>query len=307
MYLLFGHGTAKLPSFLDYLSNIDGTGKIKFTMQIADDVNGLVFLDLKITCLNGKLSVDVYSKPTNSFTYVMPSTCYPMRNINKVPQGIALRLRRICDTTEKYESRADKYKNYLLARDYKPSLIDEQLKNIGQISREDARKSKPKTNQASKIKFVTKYNPKLPKIDGIIKKHISVLHSDDALKTLFPKDCFSIIYKRNKNLKDLTAPSIYPKKTNTRTSSITNCNNCDICKNYMILDNTFTCTVTGKSYFIRVQLNCESINVIYLITCSKCLEQYVGSAVKFKTRFRIHKSDIKTKKERCGSARHFKE
>ena len=63
-----------------------------------------------------------------------------------------------------------------------------------------------------KIKFVTKYNPKLPKIDGIIKKHISILHSDDPLKTLFPKDCFSTIYKRNKHLKELIAPSIYPKK-----------------------------------------------------------------------------------------------
>ena len=73
----------------------------------------------------------------------------------------------------------------------------------------------------------------------------------------------------------------------------------------MIFDNTFICTATGKSYFKRGQLNCESINVIYLITCSKCLEKYVGSAVKFKTGFRIHKSDIKTKKERCGSARRF--
>ena len=45
--------------------------------------------------------------------------------------------------------------------------------------------------------------------------------------------------------------------------------------------------------------------VIYLTTFSKCLEQYLGSAVKFKTRFRIRKSDIKTKKERCGSARDF--
>ena len=132
-------------------------------MQIADDVNGLEFLDLKITCLNGKLSVDVYSKPTNSFTYVMPSTYYPMKNINKVPQEISLRLRRICDATEKYELRADEYKNYLLARDYKPSLVDEQFKKIGQISREGARKSKPKTTQVSKIKFVTKYNPKLLK------------------------------------------------------------------------------------------------------------------------------------------------
>ena len=138
-------------------------------MQIGDDVNGLEFIDLKIKFLKGKLSVDVYFKPTNSFTYVMLSTCYSMKNINKVRQGIVLRLRRICDGTEKYESRSDEYKNCLLARDYKPSLVDEYSV---QISKEDARKSKPKTNQVSKIKFATKYNLILPKIDGINKKHI---------------------------------------------------------------------------------------------------------------------------------------
>ena len=183
-----------------------------------------------------------------------------MKNINKVPQKIALRLQRICDTTKKYESRADEYKNY------KPSLVDEQFKKqISKKSREDISKSKPKTNHVSKIKFVTKYNPRLPKIDGIIKKHISILHNDDALKTVFPKDCFSTIYKRNKSLKELIAPSIYPLKINTRISSITSCYNCDICKNYMIFDNTFICTVTRKSYFIRESINCESINVIYLV------------------------------------------
>ena len=127
VFVVWTHDTAKLLSFLDYLNNIDETGKIKFTMQIADEVNGLEFLDLKIKCLKDKLSVDVYSKPTNSFTYVLPSTCYAMKKINKVPQGIALRLRRIFDTTEKYESRADEYKHYLLARDYKPSFVDEQF------------------------------------------------------------------------------------------------------------------------------------------------------------------------------------
>ena len=141
-------------------------------MQIPDDVNGLKFLDLKIKYLNGKLSVDVYSKPQNRFTYVMPSTCYPMKNINKVPQGITLRLRKIFNTIEKYESRADEYKNYLLARDYKPSLVNEHFKKIRQIPREDARKSKAKTNQVSKIKFATKCHPNLPKMDGVIKKHI---------------------------------------------------------------------------------------------------------------------------------------
>ena len=73
----------------------------------------------------------------------------------------------------------------------------------------------------------------------------------------------------------------------------------------MIFDNTFIYTVTAKSYFIRGQLNCESIKVVYLITCSTSLEQYAGSAVKFKTRFRINKSNMETKKERYGSAKYF--
>ena len=58
----------------------------------------------------------------------------------------------------------------------------------------------------------------------------------------------------------------------------------------------------GKVYYIKGEINCESSNIIYLITCMKCLEQYVDSAIKFKSRFRFHKSDIKTKKDRCGTA-----
>ena len=42
-----------------------------------------------------------------------------------------------------------------------------------------------------------------------------------------------------------------------------------------------------------------------MITCKNCLQQYVGSATNFKNRFRIYKSDIKTNKDRCGTAKHF--
>ena len=73
----------------------------------------------------------------------------------------------------------------------------------------------------------------------------------------------------------------------------------------MVFDRTFRFTVTGKVYYIKGEMNCESSNIIYLITCMKCLEQYVGSAIKSKSRLRIHKSDIKTKKDRCGNAKHF--
>ena len=66
-----------------------------------------------------------------------------------------------------------------------------------------------------------------------------------------------------------------------------------------------TIAVTGKKYKIQGQLSCNNINVIYFITCSACNDLYVGYAVKFKKRFRVHKSDITTCKYRYGVAKHF--
>ena len=52
-------------------------------------------------------------------------------------------------------------------------------------------------------------------------------------------------------------------------------------------------------------MKCTTNNIIYLLSCKNCGKQYVGSAIKFKERFRIHKSDINTRKIRCGMANHL--
>ena len=103
----------------------------------------------------------------------------------------------------------------------------------------------------------------------------------------------------------MVAPSLYPKPSIKSNRTIVNCNKCDICKNFLIVDSKFRCTVTGKTYFIKGNLSCDACNVTNLRTCSNCTEQYVGSAINVKQRFRIHKSDIITKKDRCGTANHF--
>ena len=57
---------------------------------------------------------------------------------------------------------------------------------------------------------------------------------------------------------------------------------------------------------MRGKLCCISSNVIYLISWKLCKEEYVGSALQdnFKPRFRVHKSDVITGKNRCGVAKH---
>ena len=54
-------------------------------MEFAKPSNYLEILDLKLKWENGKIMVDVHSKPTNSFTYILPTTCYPRKSINSIP------------------------------------------------------------------------------------------------------------------------------------------------------------------------------------------------------------------------------
>ena len=57
---------------------------------------------------------------------------------------------------------------------------------------------------------------------------------------------------------------------------------------------------------MKHRMDCNTADVIYLITCTACRLQYVGSSVKFKPRFREHKSDIKLKKKtKCRTADHW--
>ena len=130
LFVAWKHGTDALPSFSIIFNNVDEAGKIKVTMEIADREKGLEFVDLTIKCVEGKLSADIFVKPSNSFTYVKPSTYYQRKNIDKLLNGIALRLRRTCDTDEKLESLANEYKQYLRKQDYKPSLVDRQFQEV---------------------------------------------------------------------------------------------------------------------------------------------------------------------------------
>ena len=144
IFCLWNHSLEELQKFFEFMNNVDTTGKIQFTMSAANE-SVLEFLGLTLHIdEQKKICVDVFAKPTDSFTYVLPSTCYPKKNIKNVPKGIALRLRRICDTDEKFDIRSYEYQNCLIARDYKPTLVKRQFHAIKNISRCEARQVKPK-------------------------------------------------------------------------------------------------------------------------------------------------------------------
>ena len=122
----------------------------------------------------------------------------------------------------------------------------------------------------------------------------------------FTHNTISVIYKRNKNLREILSPSLFPRTTKQNGCSIKECNRkCDICKNFLVVSPDYTWFATKRKYKIKIILKCDNRNVIYLISCKCCGKQYVGSATGFEERFRIHKSDIDTGKVRCGVTNHL--
>ena len=73
IFALWNHSLQELHKFFEFMNSIGRFGKIKFTMSIANNNSVLEFLDLSLHINeHNKIYVDVYAKPTNSFTYVLP-------------------------------------------------------------------------------------------------------------------------------------------------------------------------------------------------------------------------------------------
>ena len=90
IFLAWPHSAEDLNLFFNNMNNIDRTKKIQFTMEVGKDVLEFLDLKLKLDKEHKRISVDIFAKATNSFTDVLPSTCFPKISIENVSKGVAL-------------------------------------------------------------------------------------------------------------------------------------------------------------------------------------------------------------------------
>ena len=73
VFVLWNQSLEELNKFFDFMNSIDTSGKITFTMSVANQ-STLEFLDLSLHINEqNKICVDVYAKPTNSASFYMLS------------------------------------------------------------------------------------------------------------------------------------------------------------------------------------------------------------------------------------------
>ena len=83
------------------------------------------------------------------------------------------------------------------------------------------------------------------------------------------------------------------------------CNRCIYCS-YILTGDKAKSSASDYHHEIRQDVNCNSSNVIYLITCQKCEVQYVGETDrKLKERFSEHQGYVRNKVLTKTTGEHF--
>ena len=247
------------------------------------------------------MTTDLYRKETDKVQYLLPSSCHPAHIFKNVPYSLALRLVRICNKKSDLDRRLEELKEMLKSRGYNTNIIIAAITKAKNLERKEVLKKVIKHKNDRTVLAVT-YHPKLPSISAIIKKHYRTMAKDPNTKKILPKPPM-LAYKQPPNLRNKLCHAKLPKQTKPKRSlkGTKACNTpCGICP-YILDSKEFISTTTRQRFEMTGHYTCNTKGVIYLTTCSKCLQQYVGqTGRRLVDRIKEHLNCICLQKEATG-------
>ena len=137
------------------------------------------------------------------------------------------------------------------------------------------------------------FHPALNIVFDLLKRAHRHVQKSPVLKAVLPKSP-RIAFHNPKTLRDKLVRSKF-KLTDDAERGNFPCGrgNCEIC-NILKPGKGFKSKVTGEIYKMNFHFDCNSLCVVYLITCKVCKKQYTGSTItKFRVPFNQCKSNLK--------------
>lgn len=199
-----------------------------------------------------------------------------------------------------------------LQKGYPKKIIEEAIEKVTSMDRDSLLEPKPPKNDNEEIPLVlvTTYQPNFGGLQEICKKNWELLARSTSTRTLSDKRVI-FGYRRPPNLRDLLVRAkldTKPEKPRVKTKrSYPPCDR-DDCRYCTRMDKSgkIYCDYTKREYVARMKVNCKCDNLIYCITCTRCLKQYVGQSQNtLSERFKGHFAAILYHPEKTEVSRHF--
>ena len=80
----------------------------------------------------------------------------------------------------------EELKNLLISSEYRKKSVEDAISRVLSLSRQESLKKVEKPKNERPV-FVLTYNPALPSVSHVLKKHWRVMSSDPYLKKVFPQ------------------------------------------------------------------------------------------------------------------------
>jgi peptide-methionine (R)-S-oxide reductase len=189
-----------------------------------------MFLDMTVRIMCNKVVTDLFRKLSDKVQYLLPSSCHPSHIFKSIPYSLALRLVRICSTKELLNKRLDEFKIMLLSINYNKNIINTAISKAKTIDRSEILKRRQHTKNDRVVMAIT-FNPKLPSVSKIIKKHWITITHDPLMKKVFPKPPM-LTFKQPRKLRRMLLRAKLPTENQARRKlkGVKPCNEpCNLC------------------------------------------------------------------------------
>ena len=283
IFMVWTHGREALEKFLDRLNNFHDT--LKFTWEVSDcKVN---FLDLVVSLEEGNLETDLYCKPTDCHQYLHYESCHPLHMKRSSVYSQALRIKRICSKRSDCQKHLKALGGWFMDRGYPKSVVDTQIERVSRLTREEVLITKER-DISTAVPFVVDYHPSLARFGATLRRLYEKL--DTETKGVFP-DCPFLAFRSPRNLRShLVRAKIVSEDRREVGSKMCHSVKCETCLN-IVNTTRFSSKHGEEEFLINHRLDCNSKNVVYLLSCKVCGIQYVGqTGPRFRFRWNNYKS-----------------
>lgn len=305
------------------------------TFTITSSENSIDFLDL--TIYKGDsfkktkiLDSKTFQKPNNLYQYLHFTSNHLKSTYKGIIIGECIRYARSNTNEQDYVNQVALFTTRLQQRGYPINFIKKCTRKVNYYNREIYIKNQlPHATTFTRPIYKCLPPPQFSFFKKIImKRYKSISHhmSRPIFIPLRHKTLKNLLVQAKHNPSDTDIIDIYLSCKTTSTHNITTpatsqtsiqlptqtsiqpkickhpkCATCQHFKNTSF----FKSTTTKKCYKIRHSFSCNSKNIIYLITCTKCKKQYVGKTTRpLKERINHHRTSIFTQQKRYISI-HF--
>ena len=93
-------------------------------------IKNTLFLDLKVSLCDGKLTTDLHVKPTDRHQYLHYTSAHPNHTKRSIVYSQTLRLSRICSYKNDFEKHLEEMKSWFRVRGYLDNLMKKEMSKV---------------------------------------------------------------------------------------------------------------------------------------------------------------------------------